>query len=135
MFLLKPMPSYNDCWPQGQRISALGFARATFWPAAHIAYFRAVHALLVAPFLEVGVGSAQYENLARPLEIEPSLVEGGGRSVRVFARIEAAGPAPCNFVARNADAPCDRADLHIAIDVPAVRAFGVAATGEGVHCL
>ncbi len=51
---------------------------------------------------------------------------------RVTAGTEAAGRSPPIFVMRNAGADRDRADADITVvDVPAVRAFGVAAAGEG----
>jgi hypothetical protein len=56
------------------------------------------------------------------------------KSTTVHAWIEAAAPSPLVDVDGAAGASRDRADMDIAvIDVPAVRALGIAAAGKGGH--
>jgi hypothetical protein len=52
---------------------------------------------------------------------------------RPHSPVKAAAPFPLVEVDRAACAPRDRADMYVVIDVPAVRAFGIAAAAEGEH--
>jgi hypothetical protein len=72
------------------------------------------------------------------LEIGSGLVEGRGGVATVLVRfgagVEPAIPAPLVHINRDADTARDRSDMHVSvIDVPAIGAFRVSATGEGGH--
>src|SRR6266851_1234375 len=79
---------------------------------------------LIAPRLEVSLGSFRQKHQAGALKIGACLVKGGGGAILMFARmrawIKAASPLPRILVVWAAAADRDRASLHIPIvDVPA----------------
>src|SRR5216683_7089242 len=78
---------------------------------------------LIAPRLEVSLGSFRQKHQAGALKIGACLVKGGGGAILMFARmrawIKAASPLPRILVVWAAAADRDRAGEHVAVvDVP-----------------
>jgi hypothetical protein len=93
---------------------------------------------LIAPFLEIGFAHRRQDPAPSCLEPCASLFEGGRGTAPIVAglhaRIETAAPFPLLDVDRAARSASDRADMGVTVvDVPAVRALGIAAAGEGGH--
>jgi hypothetical protein len=105
---------------------------------SHIAYFRGP-VPLIAPSLEIGLGSSRQKHAPSLFEIGAGLVECGCRAVGAFpqmgARIEAACPSPWILVEGNTGANFDDAGVDIApIDVPAfLRSVSRSTAGELGH--
>jgi hypothetical protein len=92
----------------------------------------------ITPPLKMRFGHCREEHLPGGIKIGARQVEGLGRAVPVFPdlgpRVEAEDSAPLIDVDRSAGADRDRADMDVAvIEVPAVRALGIAAASEGGH--
>src|SRR2546430_1621128 len=94
---------------------------------------------LIAPCLEIGIGSAGQEHRPGRPKAGAGLVETGGGAGGAFVgprpRVEAAGPTPRVFVDWDAGPQRDRAEVNVAVKgAPALLAcFGIAAADKGGH--
>jgi hypothetical protein len=93
---------------------------------------------LITPFLEIGFAHRRQDPAPSCLERCASLFECGRGTAPIVAglhaRIETAAPFPLLDVDRAARSASDRADMGVTVvDVPAVRALGIAARAGMAH--
>jgi hypothetical protein len=132
--VLKPM-AIEDL-AAGASHKGAGFLRRQFLAGCPHGIFPRGPIPLIAPRLEISLGSFRQKHQPCALKIGAGLVEGGGRAILLLARfrsrIETAMPLPRILIMRVASSDRDRAGVHIAVvDVPAFLAgFGRSAAGE-----